>query len=77
MSCFGSLPDVPDGRRNSPLHFASREDNCPIVLALIEGGANVNIRGDIGRTPLHVAVSQAVKTAVCTVENLKGVISQC
>ena len=48
--------DVPDRFCNSPLHWATKEDNQPILLALIKGGANVNAKGHIGRTPLHIAV---------------------
>lgn len=48
--------DVPDRFCNSPLHWATEEDNQPILLALIKGGANVNAKGYIGRTPLHIAV---------------------
>ncbi|PFX25973.1 Mitogen-activated protein kinase kinase kinase 19 [Stylophora pistillata] len=33
------------------------EDNQPILLALIEGGANVNAKGHVGKTPLHIAAS--------------------
>ncbi|XP_020607907.1 serine/threonine-protein phosphatase 6 regulatory ankyrin repeat subunit C-like isoform X2 [Orbicella faveolata] len=49
--------DVPDRFCNSPLHWATKEDNQPILLALIKGGANVNAKGHIGRTPLHIAAS--------------------
>lgn len=49
--------DVPDRFCNSPLHWATKEDNQPILLALIKGGANVNAKGYIGRTPLHIAAS--------------------
>ncbi|XP_068724572.1 uncharacterized protein [Montipora capricornis] len=49
--------DVPDRFSNSPLHFATKQDNQPILLALIRGGANVNARGHIGKTPLHIAAS--------------------
>lgn len=51
------LVDSPDRLSNSPLHWATKEDNQPILLALIKGGANVNARGHIGKTPLHIAVS--------------------
>ena len=48
---------MPDRFSNSPLHWATKEDNQPILLALIKGGANVNAKGHIGKTPLHIAVS--------------------
>ena len=50
--------DVPDRFSNSPLHWATKEDNQPILLALIKGGANVNAKGHVGKTPLHIAVSE-------------------
>ena len=50
--------DVPDRFSNSPLHWATKEDNQPILLALIKGGANVNAKGYVGKTPLHIAVSE-------------------
>ena len=54
---FLFLTDAPDRFCNSPLHWATKEDNQPILLALIRGGANVNAKGHIGKTPLHIAVS--------------------
>ena len=48
--------DVPDRFSNSPLHWATKEDNQPILLALIKGGADVNAKGHVGKTPLHIAV---------------------
>lgn len=55
--------DVPDRFSNSPLHWATKEDNQPILLALIKGGANVNARGHIGKTPLHIAASHGYEKA--------------
>lgn len=55
LKCF--VVDSPDSLSNSPLHWATKKDNQPILLALIKGGANVNARGHIGKTPLHIAVS--------------------
>ncbi|KAL9978253.1 hypothetical protein ACROYT_G015751 [Oculina patagonica] len=55
--------DVPDRFSNSPLHWATKEDNQPILLALIKGGANVNAKGHIGKTPLHIAASHGFEKA--------------
>ena len=76
-----SSADVPDNHMNSPLHFASREDNCPTVIALIRGGADVNIKGDSGRTPLHLAVSKTWRhwrghTLDVTVHDVTNVITR-
>ncbi|EDO47820.1 predicted protein [Nematostella vectensis] len=53
----GCNPDILDGHRYSPIHLASKENNVPIVLALVDGGGDVNVRGCGGKTPLHIAAS--------------------
>lgn len=42
-----------DSNKISILHYAARYDHLPIVKLLAENGADVNIRGDDGLTPLH------------------------
>ena len=56
---LGADPDAGPSLQ-SPLHGAARSPspyNPDVVLALLEGGAKVNLRDDNGNTPLHVAVS--------------------
>ena len=41
----------------TPLHWAARVNGNPAVIAaLLQAGANLEARDDIGRTPLHMAV---------------------
>ena len=41
----------------TPLHTATNNDNAPVVSALVEAGANPNLHGIGGATPLHIGVS--------------------
>lgn len=47
------LVNMLDKNKVSSLHYAARYDHLPIVKLLVKFGANVNIRGDDGLTPLH------------------------
>ena len=42
-----------DSNKISILHYAARYDHLDIVKLLVEKGADINIRGDDGLTPLH------------------------
>ena len=42
-----------DSNKISVLHYASRYDHFDLVKYLVEKGADPNIRGDDGLTPLH------------------------
>jgi ankyrin repeat protein len=44
---------APDG--DSCLHIAARQGNLRAVELLIKGGVDVNLQGDMGYTPLHLA----------------------
>ena len=47
-----------------PLEVASVRGSLEEMLALIEGGADVNASGELGNTALHEAASQGQKEAV-------------
>jgi ankyrin repeat protein len=42
---------------NTPLHIACERENLDEVLALINGGADVNAIGDMWTQPLHIAAA--------------------
>ncbi|HEY6370814.1 MAG TPA: ankyrin repeat domain-containing protein [Candidatus Sulfotelmatobacter sp.] len=44
---------------NRPTRLACYRGNMNDIVALVEGGADVNAIGDMGSTPLHEAVEQA------------------
>jgi ankyrin repeat protein len=50
-----------DRLRNHPLHVAAWQRREKIAQLLLEKGADVNARGDHGRTPLHYAVENNTK----------------
>ncbi|WP_194206025.1 ankyrin repeat domain-containing protein [Superficieibacter sp. 1612_C1] len=43
---------------NTPMHIACVRGDIDEVMALINGGANINAIGEHGNTPLHEAVGQ-------------------
>ena len=47
-----------DCRCFTPIHCASQSGNSDVVVALLDGGSDVNARGFAGATPLHVSVSR-------------------
>ncbi|PVM88828.1 ankyrin repeat domain-containing protein [Caulobacter endophyticus] len=52
------------------LHVVSMEGSAEAVRVLLQAGANPNIRGDLGRVPLHNAVS--AKSEMCVDLLLRG-----
>ena len=50
-----------DGRGETPLHWAASSDDVEVAEALIDGGANLEVRGGsiAGGTPLNNAVAYA------------------
>ena len=58
-----------DKYNDTPLHDAALSGNTDVISVLIQHGAEVNERGQIGRTALHVACSQG---HVSCVQQLKA-----
>ena len=56
MSDHFFLVDLHDIQQYTALHCASETGDPNILLTLIDNGADVNARGPLGRTPLHVTV---------------------
>uniref|UniRef100_A0A8D0ZQD9 Ankyrin repeat domain-containing protein 31 n=1 Tax=Sus scrofa TaxID=9823 RepID=A0A8D0ZQD9_PIG len=57
-------------RGESRLHLAARRGNLSLVKALIESGADVNLKDNAGWTPLHEAASEGCNDVI--VELLKA-----
>jgi len=53
QSSLKKTVDTLDSNKISCLHYASRYDHMTIVRMLVDAGADVNVRGDDGHTPLH------------------------
>lgn len=56
--------DITDNNKNTPLHYASRNDEIEIMKLLIEKGADVNAIGNHEITPLMEAVTSGSIEAV-------------
>ena len=54
VGCGPSAPDI-------TIHDAAEEGNVEAVKQAIADGADVNAKGDIGRTPLHWAANEGHK----------------
>jgi hypothetical protein len=55
----GSNPNTHDDKYRYPLHMAAQEGEMDIIKALVERGADVNVRTrDTEDTPLHLAIAQ-------------------
>ena len=55
LSCDASLIKARDKNNNTPLHRAVRCGNDTVISVLIKRGAEVDERGEFGRTALHYA----------------------
>ena len=51
-----NFADVLDRTNLAPLHTATNNDNVAVVSALVAAGANPNLHGIGGATPLHIGV---------------------
>ena len=57
MDCIGvNTRASNDPNSDQPIHVAAVIERCDYVQALLEAGADANSRGDMGKTPLHIAV---------------------
>eukprot|EP00041_Stephanoeca_diplocostata_P028111 m.786891 g.786891 ORF g.786891 m.786891 type:complete len:510 (-) comp23306_c0_seq18:1066-2595(-) len=52
----GDTIDEPDAMRNTPLHYAARHGNYVIADALLNGGAELELKNKKGQTALYQAV---------------------
>ena len=50
------LVNTISGRLDSPLFAALRREHMPVAEFLLRQGGNVDVRGQVGRTPLHLAM---------------------
>ena len=51
-----TFSDILDRTNLAPLHTATSSDNLAVVSALVAAGANPNLHGIGGATPLHIGV---------------------
>ena len=58
LSCDASLIRARNNDNDTPLHRAALHGNDTAISVLIQHGAEVNERGDVGRTALHLACSE-------------------
>ena len=70
LSCPNTDPNILDGIKNTPLHYAVSSAQPKILQCLIESNANPNIRNRDGFTPLHAACDQACCTPGITRVNI-------
>ena len=53
-----------DIERDTPLHIASRVGNAKVIMALLEGGADRDLKNQEGQTSEDVAVSEDIKEMI-------------
>lgn len=53
-----------EGKTFAPLHYAAMRGDIDLLDALIDAGAQVNARGELGATPLHMAAAHGSLSAV-------------
>lgn len=58
----GSIAEYPDKRDGgTPLHFAAENNATDAGRLLIDNGADLEVKGDDGRTPLYPAVGATIR----------------
>lgn len=65
-----------NGWGDSPLHVVSCWGDCEAIRVLIAAGADINLPGEAGFTPLHCAVEQNHPEAVALLVELGAEIIQ-
>lgn len=55
---FYSYMDTPGPYQNTPLHYAAKHNSIQIVKALVEAGANLELKNFYNETPFAVACAQ-------------------
>ncbi|HBO3793597.1 TPA: ankyrin repeat domain-containing protein [Pseudomonas aeruginosa] len=58
-----------NGWGDSPLHVVSCWGDCEAIRVLVTAGADINLPGETGFTPLHCAVEQDHSGAVALLSN--------
>jgi ankyrin repeat protein len=58
------MPDTRARTGDMPLHIAAINGNLRAIVLLLEGGAELNARGEGGMTPLHYAVQMEQVEAI-------------
>eukprot|EP00798_Chlamydomonas_sp_ICE-L_P008916 gene8916-3808_t len=59
ISCGRADLDILGMSEWTPLHIAVRIKTTPVVQALVNGGANLNLKGPDGQTALHMSIKAA------------------
>ncbi len=60
----GANANLPDDKKNSPLHYAAQYGSIPALTILLQAGASINAKGEAKRTPLTRAAQFGKITAV-------------
>ena len=59
----------------SALHYAARHNMLEVIKLLVESGADVNISGEDGLTPLHYAARFIISTRPDKKADFSGLVS--
>lgn len=53
-----------EGKAFAPLHYAAMREDTDLLAVLLDAGAQVNAKGELGATPLHIAAAHGRASAV-------------